>query len=211
MTTTLRSRASIAAAPVSFFLLAGCVSLPPAKGEPPALYALDAAFEGRVVAGTGPSIVVTPPRAAAGFDSPRMVYVRRAHELQVFARSEWVDAPARMVGRLLVQALERTGRFQAVVEAPSGAHSTVRLDSEILRLQHEFTVSPSRVRFTLRLQLVDAATGRVLGTREIEAVEEAPSENPYGGAVAANRAVRRVLEGAAAYCAAQVAPPVPDR
>ncbi len=191
--------------------LGGCVSLPAAKNGPPDLFALDAAFEGQAAAGPGSAIAVALPRAAPGFDGPRMVYVRRAHQLQFFARSQWAEAPARMIGPLLVKALERTGRFQAVIEAPSGASAGLRLDTEIVRLQHEFTSSPSRVRFTLRLQLADAASGRVLGTRELEALENAPSDDPYGGVVAANLAVRRVLEEAAAYCAAQASPAAPNR
>jgi cholesterol transport system auxiliary component len=127
--------------------------------------------------------------------------VKKAHELRHYARADWVEPPARMVGPLLVRALERTGRFQAVVAAPGGVAAGLRLDTEIVRLQQEFTEKPSRVRFTLRAQLADVAAGRVLGTRELEAVEPAPSDDAYGGVLAANRAVRRVLEEAAGWCA----------
>jgi cholesterol transport system auxiliary component len=208
MTGSLPKLASLAAAVAGF---AGCVSLSPAKSEPTALYALAPPFERKPAAGQGPAVAVAIPRAAAGFDGPRMVYVRREHQLQFFARSQWVEAPARMLGPLLVQALERTGRFRAVVAAPSGANTTLRLETEIVRLQQEFMSSPSQVRFTLRLQLIDAPTGRVLGTRELEAVESSPSDDPYGGVIAANRAVRRVLEEAAAYCAAHLSQAIPER
>jgi cholesterol transport system auxiliary component len=182
-------------------LLAGltaCVSLGPPT--PPTRYELQADFEGQPVAGPGPALVVAVPTAAAGFDGPRIVYVRRAHELEFFSRSEWVDAPARMLAPLLVRALERSGRFAAVAEARTGSAAGLRLDSEIVRLQQEFTVRPSRVRVTVRVQLSDVASRRVLGAREFEAVEAALSDDPYGGVVAANRAVRRVLDDIVAYC-----------
>ncbi len=179
--------------------LAGCMSLPASRPDP-ALYALDATFDGAPADGPGPALAVSPPRAAPGFDGPQMVYVRRPHELRYYAKSQWVDAPSRMLRPLLVDALERTGRFQSVADAP-GASAGLRLDAEIVRLQQEFTETPSRVRFTLGVQVVDLESRKVIGSREIEAVEPAPSEDAYGGAVAANRAVRRALEEAAAFCA----------
>jgi cholesterol transport system auxiliary component len=184
--------------------LIACVSLGPAT--PPARYALEADFDGQPVAGTGPALVVAVPTAAPGFDGPRIVYVRRPHELEFFSRNEWVDTPARMLAPLLVQALERTGRFQAVAETRTVAAAGLRLESEIVRLQHEFMVRPSRVRLTVRVQLSDVPSRRVLGAREFEAVEEALSDDPYGGVVAANRAIRRVLDDIVAYCIEAAAP-----
>jgi cholesterol transport system auxiliary component len=179
-------------------VLSACVSL--GRATPSTRYELQAAFEGQPVAGPGPALVVAQPTAAPGFDSPRIVYVKRSHELEFFTRSEWVDTPARMLAPLLVRALERSGAFASVAEARSAAAAGLRLEAEIVRLQQEFTERPSRVRLTVRVQLSEVPSRRVLGAREVEAVEEAPSDDPYGGVVAANRAVRRVLDEIVAYC-----------
>jgi cholesterol transport system auxiliary component len=101
----------------------------------------------------------------------------------------------------MVAALERSGAFRAVLQTPSAAAGELRLDTEVIRLQHEFLTSPSRVRFTLRAHLIDNLTRRVLASRELEAVIDAPSESPYGGVTAASEAVRSVLEQLAAFCA----------
>lgn len=182
-------------------LLAACISLGGQKPDAVQLYALDVTFENPSGTGTGPAVAVAVPRAAPGFDGPRLIYVARPHELRHYSRADWVEPPARMLGPLLVRSLERTGRFQAVVAAPGGASAGLRLDTELVRLQQEFTERPSRVRFTLRAQLSDLSAGRVLGTRELEVVETSPSDDAYGGVLAANRAVRRVLEQAADWCA----------
>jgi cholesterol transport system auxiliary component len=151
---------------------------------------------------TAPTLAVTPPQAAAGFDSPRIIYVRETHKLEYFAHSEWVEPPARMLAPLLVAALENTGAFRAVVLTPSAAAGDLRLDTEIIRLQQEFATRPSRVRFTLRAYLVDDKTRRVLAWREFDAAVPATSDDPYGGVVAANAAVRTVLQNLAVFCAA---------
>lgn len=150
---------------------------------------------------TAPTLIVNPPHAAAGFDSPHIMYVREAHKLEYFAHSEWVDTPARMLAPLLVATIGNTAAFRAVVLAPSSADGDLRLDTEIIRLQQEFASPPSRVRFTLRAYLVDDKTRRVLASREFEAAVPATSENAYGGVVAANRAVRSVVDELAAFCA----------
>jgi cholesterol transport system auxiliary component len=191
---------------LSVLLASGCGALRPDAAPPPAFYSLDgtiaspSAAARPAAAAAAPTLVVNPPHAAAGFDSSRIIYVRQLHKLEYFAHSEWVDPPARMLAPLLVAAVERTGAFRAVVLTPSAAAGDLRLDTEIVRLQHEFGTLPSRVRFTLRATLVDALTRRVLGSREFEAAVPAGSEDPYGGVVAASLAVQTVLESLAAFC-----------
>lgn len=183
-----------------------CSTLRPAATPNPSFYALQGApaAAGPAAAAapsTAATLIVNPPHAAAGFDSPHIMYVREAHKLEYFAHSEWVDTPARMLAPLLVAAMENTGAFRAVVPTPSAAAGELRLDTEIIRLQQEFDSPPSRVRFTLRAYLVDDKTRRVLAWREFEAAVPAASDDPYGGVVAANRAVQTVLKDLAAFCA----------
>ncbi|MDP2784444.1 MAG: ABC-type transport auxiliary lipoprotein family protein, partial [Sulfurimicrobium sp.] len=110
---------------------------------------------------------------------------------------------------LLIQAAESSGAFGAVVTPRSGVVAQLRLESEIVRLQQEFMGAPSRVHFTLRVQLIDVAARKVLATREFDVTENAPSEDPYGGVLASNRAVSRVLDEVSAFCAAQAKVPSP--
>jgi cholesterol transport system auxiliary component len=183
--------------------LGACGFLNPTATPHPAFYSLDGmpgAASTAAPAGA-PTLVVNPPHAAAGFDSQRIIYVREAHRLEYFANSEWVDPPARMLAPLLATAAERSGAFGAVVMTPTAATGELRLETEIVRLQHEFHARPSRVRFTLRAYLVDDKTRRVLAWREFEAAAPAASEDPYGGVVAANRAVQAVLAQLSAFCA----------
>jgi cholesterol transport system auxiliary component len=191
------------------FLLAlcACGSLRTAAGTPhPAFYSLEGArgtapAAPPTTAATAPTLVINPPHAAAGFDSQRIMYVRQADQLEYFAHNEWIDTPARMLAPLIVAAIESSGAFRAVVLTPSAAAGDLRLDTEIIRLQHEFQSQPSRVRFTLRAYVVDDKTRRVLAWREFEAAAAAASEDPYGGVVAANRAVQTVLDSLSAFCA----------
>jgi cholesterol transport system auxiliary component len=146
-------------------------------------------------------LIINPPHAAAGFDSPRIIYLRQPFKLEYFANSEWVEPPARMLGPLLVTAIESSAAFRAVVLTPGAASGDLRLDTMIVRLQHEFQSQPSQIRFTLRATLVDDKTRRVLAWREFEAVAPASSEDAQGGVLAANQAVETVLGELSVFCA----------
>lgn len=183
--------------------LGACGALKPTTTPHPAYYALDSVQSAAPVAmpAAAPTLIINPPHATAGFASPRIIYVRESHKLEFFAQSEWIDPPARMLAPLLVAATANTGAFRAVVLTPSAAAGDLRLDTEIIRLQHEFGTLPSRVRFTLRANLVDNKTREVLAWREFDASVAAASEDAYGGVVAANIAVATVLENVSAFCA----------
>ena len=150
------------------------------------------------------TLVVGTPRAAAGFDTRNIAYVRRAHEIEYFAVHQWVDTPAHMLAPLIAQALQRSGNVgsvRTVVLAPTAAVGDLRLETELVRLQQDFSRSPSRTQLTLRVLLVDAATRRALAWRELDAVAVSPSEDPYGGAVAANAALAQILQQLVAFVA----------
>ncbi len=189
-------------------LVGACSTLRPGALPPPTFYSLDRVSVAAPVAvpattaPAAPTLIIAPPHASAGFDSQRIIYVRETHKLEYFAHSEWVDTPSRMLAPLLTAAIENSGAFRAVVLTPSAAAGDLRLDTEIIRLQHEFLTRPSQVRFTLRAYLVEDKTRRVLAWREFDTAVPAASEDPYGGVVAANRAVQTVLADLAAFCAA---------
>lgn len=193
------------AAVLALLTICACSALRPAATPHPTFFSLDspclAAPEPAPAA--APTLIINPPIAAAGFDSPRIIYVRESYKLEYFAHSEWVDPPARMLTPLLVTALDHSGAFRAVVLPPSAAAGDLWLDTEIIRLQHEFLTQPSNVRFTLRAYLIDDKTRRVLAWRQFEAAVAATSEDPFGGVVAANRAIQSVLEELAVFCAQQ--------
>jgi cholesterol transport system auxiliary component len=108
-----------------------------------------------------------------------------------------------MLGPLLASAMEGTGTFGAVVVAPAGAAGDLRLETDIIRLQHNLQHSPSRVQFTLRAFLLDDKSRRVLAWRELQGEANAASDTPESGVAAANTAVQTVLTSLAQFVAAQ--------
>ena len=131
----LRSALAVAA-----LVLGACLSLP--KPEPIRLFTIDPRLEGEPSFGPGPALLVSAPRAGPGLEGPRILYVKAPNQPEYFARSQWVEPPARMLGAALARALERTGRFQAVTEVALGSRPGLRLESEVVKLQQEFMDRP---------------------------------------------------------------------
>lgn len=187
-------------------LLAACVSFPGRQAEQPLLYRLDAVLADKGVAKEREVVLaVGLPQAQPGADSTDMAYVPRAHQVEYFARSRWADTPARMLEPLLLQALASGGGFRAVVSNAGAVAADYRLDSEWLRLQQEFTQQPTRMHLILRVQLVNLHTRQVVAAQEIDEVEPVASDDAYGGVIAANQAMQRVLGRVVEFCAANVA------
>ncbi len=189
--------------------LCGCSVLHPATTTPTSFYALEYAppSAGQAQApnvrssAAAATLTISPVRAAAGYDSQRIIYVRESHKLEYFSHSEWVEAPTRMLGPLLVASIDRTGAFRAVVQTPASASGELRLDTEIVRLQQEFQTSPSAVHFTLRAYLVDEKTRRVVVWREFDGTVPTTSDDPKAGVMAANQVVHNVLNDLAQFLA----------
>ena len=191
-------------------LFAGCAgTLLPQPSAAPARFTLDGAaatattVTPRAAAVGAPVLVVEVPRAAAGHDSTRMVYLRRPQELESFAFHEWVDTPAQMLAPLMVHSLQDSGAFRVVLQAPSAASGGLRLETELIRLQQDFGTRPSHVRLTLRAVLMDSATRQAVAWRVFDESVPATGDDPVSGVVAAHLATQRMLAALAAFCVSQ--------
>lgn len=189
-------------------LLAACAgSLLPKPASPPARFTLDAgtasppSSNARAAAADAPTLTVDLPRAASGYDSRRMVYLRRPQQLEAFAFNEWVEPPAQMLAPLLVRALQDSGGFRAVLRAPSAAAGGWRLETELLRLHQDFSQRPSQVRLSVRAVLLNSTTRQAVAWREFDVSVAAASDDPVAGAAAAQAAARQLLAEVATFCA----------
>lgn len=198
----------LAFAVLAAFVLASCSALQPPAPEPVTVHVLAAAPT--IAAAAPPSnaaIEVAAPRAWPGFDTTDMVYTRGGYELDRFAVNRWVDTPPRMLAPLVVRALEQTGGFRAVVQAPAAAPADYRLDTEIVRVVQNFSATPSRSEVVVRAQLTDLRTRRVVATHVFEETEPSSSDNAAGGVAAANAALARVLTRIAGFCVSETRRP----
>ncbi len=193
-------------------VLSGCSILP--KNEPMQLdrYTLDARPHTAAVAavGTGPVLLVARPLARTELDTPRMAYRQQDFDIHYFARSQWADTPPQLMLPGLIEALEASGRFAAVVRAGSPATPELRLDTELLEFSQDFRESPSVFQVRVRAQLVDLTQRRVVASRVFEGQKAAPNASPYGGVQAANAIWQELLPQLVSFCTSQLPSVLPS-
>jgi cholesterol transport system auxiliary component len=136
---------------------------------------------------------VANPTVAPAYASAQMAYVEMPYRIDYFADNQWVDTPPRMLKTSLTQYLVDCGMFDFAYGDGAGIDGRLRLDSEILELVQVFEPTSSEVRLSIRFTLVDMQQRSAILAQTISTTEAASSRDPYGGVVAANAALQRVL------------------
>lgn len=149
----------------------------------------------------GVSIMVAEPTAMPGFATVHFAYLEQGLELRYYGRHEWTASPARLMQPALVRALDQSGGFSAVITPPSIALADLRLDVELTRLVHDFRESEGgEIVLAVRAQMTSLTDRHVVATRTF-AYREPAQADPVSGAVAADRALARLLEDVVAFAA----------
>jgi cholesterol transport system auxiliary component len=104
-----------------------------------------------------------------------------------------------MLEPLLVQTLQNTHYFHAVVTSPFLGQYDYMLKTEILDLRQDYSQGYRVFKLSIRAQLIRTSTGRVIATKLINVAEPMPACTPYSGVQAGNRAVARALREIAVF------------
>lgn len=174
--------------------LTGCSMLSPVSVNPMHNYQVTQLNPNTVHGkSTNMTLLVAIPTTAPGYESGSMAYMEQPYQLTYFTQNRWLSSPAAMLQPLLVQSLQNTKRYKAVVASPYAGFSDMRLDVVVVDFYQDFTQKPSREKVTVLVQLINLHTHRMIASTHFSTSVAAPSEDPYGGVIAANRAVAQLL------------------
>jgi ABC-type uncharacterized transport system auxiliary subunit len=178
-------------ASILLVLAIGCGgSAPPTR-----FYHLAPAPPGR---GAGTEVLVLEPLTTdAGYDDERMVYRTSPYRFDYYDYHRWSAAPGVLVGDYLEQALERSGRFKAVLREASPSAALV-MSGRVVAIEEVDRAKGSWFgHIVLELQLTDQATNEVVWTEQFDETEPMPVQTPEGLARALSTAMQRVVRRAA--------------
>jgi len=181
-------------------LLSGCSVFGPVKG-PTKTYVINTvpcAVHTKSKSAT--TLLVSAIESNAAYDTTQMVYSEHPYQFAYFAKNSWAETPAQMLQPLIVQTLQNTHHFHAVTTSHSLAKVNYVLNTQLIELKQVFSPCKSEVHLKLRVQIMSAANFHIVATKEICVIEPAPQRNPYGGVVAANKAVANALSQLADFC-----------
>ncbi len=182
-------------------LLISCSFLSPVKVDPESNYMLNAVPNDIKMHSQRPvTLMVAMPETMPAYNTTQMAYTIKPYQVAYFTRNRWAETPAQMLQPLIVQSLQNTGHFQAIVTPPFIGTYHYILNSQILQLQQNFTVKPAALQLIIRMQLVNMITGKVVATKHFSIREPIRQKTPYGGVLAANRASERFLNQMVDFC-----------
>lgn len=176
---------------ILYFLALATIGCSPIKTPISNQYKLDA-FNIQKLSNkkTAQSILISQPEAMAGYQTEQMVYIKKPYELSSFAHNAWVSTPANMIYPLLMQSLQKTGYFYAVSSGPYADKADYRIDTQVILLQQNFLPKPSVIDLVAKVVLTHIADNRVVSSRIISEHVQCPTDTPYGGVIAANKATK---------------------
>ena len=189
----------------SVSLLSGCSLFSPVKYEPVKQYVLNTAAHPVIKKSRrNISLLVTPVQADPIYNTVEMAYTNCPYQIAYFSVNRWATTPSQMLQPLIVQTLQNTHSFRSVNTTPVIGEYDYALNTHLLELRQVFHCNMSEIHLVVRAQLINSSSNRVVATKQFTIIERTPQNTPYGGVIAANRAVERMLNQLAVFCVRSV-------
>ncbi|MBA3660579.1 MAG: membrane integrity-associated transporter subunit PqiC [Gammaproteobacteria bacterium] len=139
------------------------------------------------------TLLVMKPDTVSAYDTKEMAYTRKPFEVNFYTQSHWVERPEEMLQPLIVDTLQRTHYFHAIVSPPFSGRYNYILNTQILKLEQDFTQTPAILKFYIRTQLTKASSNRILNISVYKIEQPIQACSAYSGVIAANIATVRFL------------------
>lgn len=180
--------------------LSGCSLLSPVKTEPVTTYELSTVPYVKKKASHRITVYVAPMEAISIYNTKEMAYSTHQFQVAYFAQNEWADTPPKMLQPLIIQTLQNTHYFHAVTAYSTNAQPNYILNTQLVKLKQNFTCNSSAVELKINAQITNNTNNQIIATKQISIVIPAPYNSPYGGVLAANRAVAIALKQLSVFC-----------
>lgn len=145
------------------------------------------------------TMLILPPSINPVYDTIRMAYRTAPHQVGYYRHHQWGAIPSQMLLPLLARTLENTNYFEAVATPPYFAPHNFALRTEIVDFVQDYTSTPATFQLSLRVQLIEGTSNRIIASRSISLHEPILQESPGAGVVAANEAAANALQQTALF------------
>lgn len=134
------------------------------------------------------TLQITQPEEVSGYQTAQMLYIKKPFLIEAFAKNSWTSPPGDMLYPLLVESILSSHYFHAVKTSIYPGDADYRLDTLILDFHQNFLKKPSVIDFTAKITVTNISKNAPVASKIISLHIPCPSNTPYGGVIAANRA-----------------------
>lgn len=181
-------------------ILSGCNFLKPVKTPVISVYELSSIPRPAQKRNSNDiTILVSRPTSKSVYNTTKMIYSTRPHQLEYYAVTQWAKMPSKMLEPLVARTLQRTHYFHAVVTPPFVGGYQYVLNTKIVNFQQDFTRKRGVFLLCVQAEIIDALKNKVIASKVISKREPIYKNTPYSGVLAANRATRKMLASLAYF------------
>lgn len=186
---------------IGMLFFSACSVLSPVQPKEPTKYMLSRTPACVPVKRTHHKIMlVSVPETRPVYNTNQMAYTLRPYQMAYFSRNEWAETPTQMLHPLLVQTLQNTHYFQAVMVPPYTGRYEYMLNTQLLEFKEDYTQRVPVFVMKVNAQLYKIATNQIYAARQFTTTIVMPQNSPYGGVYAANAATANILEQISIFC-----------
>lgn len=185
-------------------LISGCSFLSPIQTQPPKAYLINTIPNSTVKNHPQKvTLLIMQPDTRPIYNTTQMAYTTHPYQVNYFGENQWAETPSQMLLPLMVQTLQNTHYYRAVVSPPYVGRYNYLVSTQILKLQQNFMGNTSKFELSIRAQITSVATNQVIAIKQFNITISMPTRTPYSGVVSANRAVAQFLKELTAFCIAK--------
>ena len=136
---------------------------------------------------------VQQPHSGETITAPNLLVMPTPAVYEVFPAARWRDPPPLLVGTLLLQAFEQSGRIVGVDRAASGVNTDYVLSSDLRNFQIEIVGGVPIAKVTLHARLLGFADNRIVAARTFEATSPAAAKDAASASIAIETTLATLL------------------
>ena len=173
------------------FFVSGCAFK---EAAPMKVYTLDAGEVTSVASSKYRNSVlkVSYPQTLKEKMSDKMCFSYSSIDRGVYLNSEWSNAVEKLVQGSVIEILQQSRLFKAVLPYASTAGEDYRLESTIYDFSHHVRGDTSYAVVSIQFSLVDTDTGKLIKSKRFSYKESTPTVDASGYVQATNRAMHRL-------------------
>ncbi len=136
-------------------------------------------------------IKVSYPQTLQEPISDKMAFSYGGGDRGYYQNAQWANNLGKLLQGDIIQTLQQSRLFKAVIPYASTAQEDLRLESTIYDISHHIRGEESYAVVSIGLSLIDTQTGRLVRTKRFSYREPTPTIDAKGYVAATNRALER--------------------
>lgn len=170
-----------------YIAILGCTQAPVLKvytlNVPTVKHILSSKYQDKI-------IKVTFPQSLREDISERMNFSYSNTDYGAYLNSSWSNHMGKLLQGTLIEVLEESNIFRAVVSDSSTLKENYRLESNIFAFEHRVRESQSHAVISIQFTLISTDTGKLVKSKRFSYREATVSTNAQGYVAATNRVIK---------------------